>query len=108
MIPSTNGPGDPIAVANQVLGMWQRQRRSPPIWKAQAPGAAGHLAAPPIPASTNAPAGSAQGRIPQFIRRQAQIRGPPRHVSDQGALFLGRRQCRRPEQGIDSRAGTVD
>ena len=99
MVPSANVPGDPIAVLNQVLGI---SATSTQVTAQMGKGFLQQLGIlkPDDTGITNAPTGTTSGRIPRVYGRQATEYVIRRGMSrDRGALLVGWRQRRRPQQG---------
>lgn len=107
MIPSANIPGDPIAVVNQVLGISATSAQVTANMGRKFLEQLGILQ-PTDTGITNAPAGSAQGRIPRVYGRQASEYVIRRGMSQIGVPYSwGGGNAAGPSKGIDSGAGTV-
>ncbi|OSC40768.1 NlpC/P60 family peptidoglycan endopeptidase RipA [Mycobacterium decipiens] len=107
MIPSANIPGDPIAVVNQVLGISATSAQVTANMGRKFLEQLGILQ-PTDTGITNAPAGSASGRIPRVYGRQASEYAIRRGMSQIGVPYSwGGGNAAGPSKGIDSGAGTV-
>ncbi len=98
MIPSANIPGDPIAVVNQVLGISATSAQVTANMGRKFLEQLGILQ-PTDTGITNAPAGSAQGRIPRVYGRQASEYVIRRGMSQIGVPYSWGAAMPRPEQG---------